>query len=90
VKAAAAPAQPAKAAPSAKSPAPKGAHSKLSDEKLNAEIAKSTDRMEALDAELADPTVYRDGDKVRRLNEERSTLQARLSELEDEWLRRAS
>ena len=89
-KAAAAPAQPAKAAPSAKSPAPKGAHSKLSDEKLNAEIAKATDRMEALDAALADPAVYRDGDKVKRLNEERSSLQARLSELEDEWLRRAS
>ena len=82
--------QPAKAAPSTKSPASKGAHSKLSDEKLNAEIAKATDRMEALDAELADPAIYRDGDKVKRLNEERSSLQARLSELEDEWLRRAS
>ena len=76
--------------PPAKPPAPKGAHSKLSDEKLNAEIAKATDRMEALDAALADPTVYRDGDKVKSLHAERALLQGRLSELEDEWLRRAS
>jgi ATP-binding cassette subfamily F protein 3 len=74
----------------AKPPAPKGAHSKLSDDKLNAEIAKATDRMEALDAALADPTVYRDGDKVKSLHAERALLQGRLSELEDEWLRRAS
>jgi len=85
-----APMQDSKAVPTAKPPAPKGAHSKLSDDKLNAEIAKATDRMEALDADLADPAVYRDGDKVKRLNEERSSLQARLSELEDEWLRRAN
>ena len=46
--------------------------------------------MEALDAALADPTVYRDGDKVKSLHSERALLQGRLSELEDEWLRRAS
>ncbi|MEY4102893.1 MAG: putative transporter ATP-binding protein YheS, partial [Planctomycetota bacterium] len=91
----AAPAKPPAAAPpsmpvAARQPAAKGAHSKLSDEKLNAEIAKATDRMELIDRELADPAVYRDGDKVKRLNEERSVLQTRLSELEDEWLRRAS
>ncbi|NBB84741.1 MAG: hypothetical protein GVY12_00765, partial [Bacteroidetes bacterium] len=50
--------------------------------KLEGELSK-------LDAELADPEVYRDTDKVRKLQQRRARTQEQLTPLEAEWASRA-
>jgi len=77
------------AAPNKKQPSPGGAVTKLSQTKLETELAEIEASLQDVDGQLADPQVYRDGDRVRDLQQLRKQLQAKLEPLEEEWLRRA-
>mgnify|MGYP001252831484 CR=1 FL=1 len=66
-----------------------GALSKMSQEALEAKIVQVETKLAQVDQELADPDVYRDGAKVRKLQDQRQRLQNELSPLEEEWARRA-
>ncbi|QNN24477.1 ABC-F family ATP-binding cassette domain-containing protein [Planctomycetales bacterium ZRK34] len=76
-------------------PAPKkktsggGKYSVMSDAKLESRIMQVEKDLAAVDEQLADPEVYRDGEKVRRLQQQRDKLAVELEPLEEEWLRRA-
>ncbi len=67
----------------------RGALAQLNHKELESRIMKTENEIEAIDGELADPDVYRDGEKVRRLQAKRDKLQARLIPLEEEWVARA-
>jgi ATP-binding cassette subfamily F protein 3 len=79
--------------PSKKQPLAKqndgGALAKISQESLEARIVTTESKLADLDRELADPDIYRDGQKVRKLQSQRERLQSELSPLEAEWARRA-
>ncbi len=62
---------------------------KMSTSRLETRIEEIEGRLRAIDAELLDPDVWRDGDRSSRLSEERSALSAELEPLEFEWSRRA-
>ncbi|NBC10114.1 MAG: ATP-binding cassette domain-containing protein [Planctomycetes bacterium] len=63
--------------------------SHLSQEQLEEKIVKLEGELSKLDAELADPEVYRDTDKVRKLQQRRARTQEQLQPLETEWASRA-
>ncbi len=62
---------------------------KVSVEKIEAQIVSLEKRLAEIDQSLADPEVYRDGAKVKRLQEERTKLRDELTPLEEEWGRRS-
>ena len=62
---------------------------RLSQEKLDASIMATEQKLADVDKELADPDVYRDSDRVKSLQDQRETLQGELTPLESEWERRA-
>jgi ATP-binding cassette, subfamily F, member 3 len=63
---------------------------RLSQEKLDATIMTTEQKLQDIDKALADPQLYRDGDLVKSLQDERASIQAELTPLEAEWERRAS
>jgi len=62
---------------------------KMSTSRLETRIEEIEGRLRAIDAELGDPEVWRDGGRSSKLSEERSALSAELEPLEFEWSRRA-
>ncbi|MEX0775036.1 MAG: ABC-F family ATP-binding cassette domain-containing protein [Phycisphaeraceae bacterium] len=62
---------------------------KLSQQALEERIVKLEKQQAGIDAQLADPQVYREGGKVRQLQDQRAKLTAELTPLEEEWARRA-
>ncbi|MDI1290878.1 MAG: ABC-F family ATP-binding cassette domain-containing protein, partial [bacterium] len=84
-------AEEAKKKPVAKpAPSSNGALARLTTEQLEGKIEKVETRLRAVDAELADPAVWRDKSKSDRLGSERTKLVAELQPLEFEWARRAA
>ncbi len=63
--------------------------SKLSDAKLESQMAESEAAVAKLDEQLADPDTYRDKDRFQSLHEQRMKAAETLQALEEEWLRRA-
>lgn len=61
----------------------------LSMNKLEAEIESLEQRIAGIDEQLADPDVYRDADKVKKLQDNRAKAQEKLEPLEEEWASRA-
>lgn len=72
-----------------KSKATGGSFGKMSQESLEAKIVQVETKLAQVDLELANPDVYRDGPKVRKLQEQRDRLTSELTPLEQEWARRA-
>jgi ATP-binding cassette subfamily F protein 3 len=66
-----------------------GPHAKLSQPALEERIVKVETQMAEVDRELANPDIYRDGEKVKRLQDRRARLKGELTPLEEEWVRRA-
>ncbi|MCC7192911.1 MAG: ABC-F family ATP-binding cassette domain-containing protein [Phycisphaeraceae bacterium] len=66
-----------------------GPYAKLSQQGLEEKIVAIETKLAELDKELADPDIYRDRGKVKRLQEKRSQLSNELRPLEEEWTRRA-
>jgi ATP-binding cassette subfamily F protein 3 len=62
---------------------------KMSQESLEEKIVKVESQLAEVDKELANPDIYRDSDKVRKLQDRRTRLVAELLPLEEEWARRA-
>lgn len=54
-------------------------------EELETEIAEQEDRVRQLEAALADPNLYRDGDKVRRTLQDFEAAKQRLAQLYEHW-----
>ena len=76
----------------AKASAPKpanGPHARMKQDKLESKIEEVTRGLKEIDQTLADPQVYRDGGKVKSLQDRRDALAAELEPLEEEWMRRA-
>jgi len=63
--------------------------SKISQPMLEEKIVKLEAQLAEVDKELADPDVYRDGAKVRKLQDKRARITGELTPLEEEWARRA-
>ena len=63
--------------------------SKLSQKSLEQRIEKLESQLITIDQELADPDIYRDGQKVKQLQDQRTKLATKLTPLEEEWSRRA-
>jgi len=80
---------PRMAGPSQPRPKPSGAITKLSQEKLEAQMEQLQRRITEIDARMADPQVLRDGRKVKELVDERGKRAEELAPLEEEWLRRS-
>ncbi|MEX1016219.1 MAG: ABC-F family ATP-binding cassette domain-containing protein, partial [Phycisphaeraceae bacterium] len=83
---------PVKPAPSASKPKPKAKTSRfahMNQKKLEARIETIESRLSAIDTELADPAIARDGDRIKSLQAERQQLQGELAPLEEEWTARA-
>ncbi len=59
-------------------------------EKLEAQIADAEKALEALGWRLADPAVYREGDRVRALEQERADTKASIDALYRDWERLAA
>lgn len=78
------PRKPGKQAPTAAG----GAITKLSMQKLEQKMVELEKKLAEIDATLADPGVYRDGAKVRSLQQQREQLATELGPVEEEWLRR--
>lgn len=57
----------------------------MNQEKLEARIEAVESRLTEIDFELANPDVFRDGEKVKALQAERTELQEELKPLEAEW-----
>ncbi|MCX5659520.1 MAG: ABC-F family ATP-binding cassette domain-containing protein [Planctomycetota bacterium] len=66
-----------------------GANSKLSQEALEAKIVELESQLAQIDLELADPDIYRDAGKVKKVQDRRARVAGQLTPLEDEWARRA-
>ena len=64
--------------------------SALSMHKLEQQIEQIERRIEEIDERVADPEVYRDGEKCKGLQRERAELAQSLSPLEAEWAQRAA
>jgi len=62
---------------------------RLDTEQLEQRIEQTEQRINAVDAELADPEVWTDAPRAKRLTEERARLVDQLEPLEFEWSRRA-
>jgi ATP-binding cassette subfamily F protein 3 len=67
---------------------PNAALAQLSQPKLEQKMADFEKQLMAVDQQLADPGIYRQGDKVKRLQGEREKLAKELAPYEEEWLRR--
>ena len=63
--------------------------SHLSQEAVEERIVAIETQLADLDRQLADPDTYRQGDKVKSLQDQRGALTEQLTPLEDEWARRA-
>jgi len=68
---------------------PGGSLTKLSQQALEDRILKIEETLTQLDKQLANPDIYRDGDKVKKLQQQREDAATKLTPLEDEWARRA-
>ncbi|MCH2132636.1 MAG: ABC-F family ATP-binding cassette domain-containing protein [Phycisphaerales bacterium] len=68
---------------------PKNPLAKLSIRKLEEKIEHLEQRRGEIDADLARPEIYTDGEAVKRLSQERQEIESSLGPLEDEWQRRA-
>ncbi len=66
-----------------------GPHARMKQDKLEARIEELTRGLKEIDETLADPQVYRDGGKVKSLQDRRDAVAAELVPLEEEWMRRA-
>ena len=75
--------------PAPKTKAAGGALTKLSQKALEQKIEKIETTIADMDRQLADPEVYRDGEKMRALSKKREACLAELTPLEEEWTRRA-
>lgn len=64
--------------------------SKLKQESLEQKIVKLESQLAEVDQALADPDIYRDGQKVKQLQDKRVKLTNELTPLEEEWARRAA
>ncbi len=53
---------------------------------IDANLAKGAKRLRAIESELADPLVYRDGQRAVELSRERAALSRSHDELETQWL----
>ncbi len=62
---------------------------KLNQQALEERIVATEKQLAQVDGELADPDIYRDGAKVRSLQDKRNRLARELTPLEEEWARRA-
>ncbi|TVQ34098.1 MAG: ATP-binding cassette domain-containing protein [Phycisphaeraceae bacterium] len=79
-----------KQAAAKKKPAPsRNGLERMSTTKLEERIEQVETRIKAIDAELADPEVWRDARKSAKLGDERAKLAQELEPLEFEWSRRA-
>jgi len=81
-----------KPAPAPKQPSAKrdgGGLSRMSQDKLDAEIERLETALNRIDFDLADPKVFADGERVKQLKTDRDRLQGELKPLEREWARRA-
>jgi len=77
-------------APTSKAGAGGGAETKLNQGKLESKIETLTERIAAIDTELADPELYtKRFEDFSKLQDERAKLASELEPLETEWLRRA-
>ncbi|MBT8486466.1 MAG: ABC-F family ATP-binding cassette domain-containing protein [Phycisphaerales bacterium] len=78
-----------------KSPPPPGGGKKksgvrgLSIRDLETRIETLEQRLRVVDTEMLNPDVYTDGVAVKKLQAERAAVQAELTPLEEEWIRRA-
>jgi energy-coupling factor transporter ATP-binding protein EcfA2 len=67
----------------------KGKYWHLSDEQLESQIESISDKLDALDQQLADPALYQDKDAFGDVMKRRDKLAGELEPLEAEWLKRA-
>jgi len=72
--------------PATPAPKPLPKKRKINAEMLEQRIIKLEAEIAAIDKQLADPAVYRDGAKVRELTQQRDSLRADLQPLEQQWL----
>ncbi len=61
----------------------------MSQEKLESEIERLEARLHEIDFALMDPDIFNDGEKVKKLQTERTSVQETLKPLEREWAGRA-
>ncbi|MCE9592493.1 MAG: ABC-F family ATP-binding cassette domain-containing protein [Planctomycetes bacterium] len=66
-----------------------GALSKMNQQALEAKIVECETKLAEVDRELANPDVYRDPIRVKKLQERRAKAAEELGPLEEEWARRA-
>ena len=55
------------------------------EEKLFTQLAETEDRIKALEAELASPEVYADGEKIRAVQQQIQTLKDAAAALTEQW-----
>lgn len=67
----------------------KSHYSHMNQSKLEAMIEQTETKLGELDAQLADPEVYKDHKRFSELQDEREKVHAQLTPLEQEWTRRA-
>jgi ATP-binding cassette subfamily F protein 3 len=60
----------------------------MNQNQLEQRIEELESQIREIDATLADPKVYEDGDRVRELHQQREQLQSELTPLEEEWTER--
>ncbi len=65
-----------------------GPHANMKLDKLEQKIGEFEKKMKKLDESMNDPDVYRDGVKVREIEQKRNALARELAPYEEEWLRR--
>ena len=58
-------------------------------EQIESKMNELGAKIRTIDAELADPEVWKDIDRANKLTDERDSLTAEVGELETEWLRKA-
>jgi ATP-binding cassette subfamily F protein 3 len=69
--------------------APAGPFAKVSLSELEKRIEKIELQLSAIDEQLLDPAVLRDGERARSLQQDRQELAGSMTPLEEEWSRRA-
>jgi len=69
-------------------PAHKSRFSWMKPDQLEARIGELEHEIGAVDAELADPEVWREPDRANALTDRRDRLKSELAEIEEEWLRK--
>jgi ATP-binding cassette subfamily F protein 3 len=52
---------------------------------VESEIAYQEQKLQTIESQLADPTLYRDGDQVRNVRNQYDTIKAHLAELYEHW-----